>query len=159
MNFKIKLLISLLSTLSHVINAQCDCETIFREDGKIVQCNPAMVAYDNSTQIGIALASNGQNTFITVAVRFKGSASEITDKLHIRLSNNQLLSFELVNSALSYVGNSNMSNAVYLIKPEQIQKLKTSDISTISLNISNGKLHTYQCSENCNIIKRQINCL
>ena len=49
---------------------------IKRDDGtNIVQCNSLKVASDNNTQIGLAIASNGESYFITVLIRFFNNQS------------------------------------------------------------------------------------
>lgn len=143
----------------YVSNAQCDCETIYRSTDKIVQCKSMMVATDNKSELGLALASNGQNTYITLTIRFDGKAFDVVDDLFIRLVNNQLLAFELINSQLGYIGNSDVVNAVFLIKTSDSDKLRYSNMKTISLTMADSKIHLYQCTKNKSVLMRQINCM
>jgi hypothetical protein len=140
--------------------AQCDCEKIYRDDGStITQCNALPVAYDNSTQVGIAAASNGIDKYLTITVRFKETALDITGNLTLRLIDSNLLTFELVNSQLAFIGNSQVAQAVFLIDDTKIVKLKNSGIKTISFKLKDNLLRTYQATSNTAVLKNQIICL
>ena len=150
--------IFMLTTFSS--NGQCNCQKINRDDGTIVtQCNPLPVAYDNSTQVGLAAASNGQDNFITVTVRFKSAAQDILGDLSIRLSDNNLITLELVNSGLSFIGNSQVAQGVYMADESHIAKLKKSGIKTISFKFKDGLLRSYQATSNADVLKEQVLCL
>lgn len=140
--------------------SQCNCETIKRDDGtNIVQCNVVQVASDNTTQIGLAAASNGEGIFITITIRFKNSAQNIVQNLFIRLEDNNMLSLPYVNSGLSYIGNSQVANGIFSLSELQAVKLKNSTIKTISVNLSDGFLRTYQLIMNNDVLMKQIKCL
>jgi hypothetical protein len=143
-----------------IINGQCNCEKINRDDGtKVTQCNALPVAYDNTTQVGLAAASNGIDRFITVMVRFKSTAQDITGDLSIRLADNNLMTFELVNAGLSFIGNSQVAQGVFTAKETDIAKLKKSRIKTISFKLKDGLLRTYEASSNSDILKNQLTCM
>ncbi len=146
--------------VSGITYGQCDCEKIARDDGTtITQCNSLPIAFDNSTQVGIAAASNGQEKFITITVRFKSAAKDISGDLSIRLSDNSLITFELINAQLAYIGNSEVAQGVFLISESQIGKLKKSEIKTISFKLQDGLLRTFEATSNAGILKKQISCL
>ena len=157
-----KHIIAVLFFTSNVITifAQCDCEKIYRDDGTtITQCNALPVAKDNSTQVGIAAASNGIDKYLSITVQFKETALDITGNLTLRLIDNNLMTFELVNSQLAFIGNSQVAQAVFLIDDTKIIKLKNSGIKTISFKLKDGLLRTYQATSNTVVLKNQIICL
>ena len=83
----------------------------------------------------------------------------MTGKTTIRLNDNNLFSLELVNSDLSYVGNSQVANAVFLLTPESTVLLKKSNIQTISFSLSDNLRHIYELKMNSDIVKKQLPCL
>jgi hypothetical protein len=157
---KITILTLTLILTTILTYGQCDCEKINRNDGTTVtQCNALPIAFDNTTQIGIAAASNGEDKFITITVRFKSSAQDLTGSLTLRLTDNNLLTFEIVNSGLSMMGNSQVAQGVFLTNVDDIAKLKKSEISTVSFKLNDGLLRTYQATSNQDILKKQVGCL
>lgn len=148
----------LLTTLGAI--AQCNCEKIKRDDGTTVtQCPPKQVSADNSTEIGLSIASNGTSNFLALSIRFKETAKNVTGKITIRLADNNMFSMELVNSTLSYIGNSQVTNAVFTLTTSNQELLKKSDIKTVSFNLTDNLLHTYNLTMNADLVKKQINCL
>ncbi|MCB0538744.1 MAG: hypothetical protein KDE33_14605 [Bacteroidetes bacterium] len=156
-----KAILTLTITLAALISyGQCNCEKINRDDGsRVTQCSPLPVAYDNTTQVGLAAASNGQDKFVTITIRFKSTAKDIVGNLSIRLEDNNLITFELVNSGLSLIGNSQVAQGVFLANETDIAKLKKSGIKTISFKLNDGLLRTYQATSNADILKKQVICL
>jgi hypothetical protein len=154
-------ILSLFALLaSNYLIAQCNCEKIKREDGVTVTvCPPTPVASDNSTEIGLSVQSNVENNFLAVTIRFKGTAKNVIGKTTIRLNDNNLFSLELVNSDLSYVGNSQVANAVFLLTTESKVLLKKSNIQTISFSLSDNLRHIYELKMNSDIVKKQLPCL
>lgn len=149
-----------LTLMTIFVHGQCNCEKINRDDGtKITQCNPLPVAYDNTTQVGLGAASNGQEKFLTVTVRFKLTAQNITDNLSIQLEDNNLMTFKLVNAQLAYIGNSQVAQGVFLVNNIEIDKLKKAMIKTISFKLKDGLLRTYQATSNVDVLKKQVLCL
>jgi len=137
----------------------CDCQNIHRDDGtEITQCLSLPVARDSTLEFGLAIASNEQNKFITTTIRFFGNVKEINGNLSIRLKDNNLISFELVNKGLAYIGNNQVSQAVFALNENQIKKLKSSELLTISLKLDR-LTHTLECVENVTILKEQLTCL
>ena len=149
-----------LTLTALIANGQCNCEKINRDDGTTVtQCNALPVAYDNTTQVGLAAASNGEDKFITITVRFKSTAQDVAGDLSIRLADNNFMTFELVNSGLSFIGNSQVAQGVFLANETDIAKLKKSGIKTISFKLKDGLLRTYQATSNADVLKKQVACL
>lgn len=150
----------LLALTKIFVYGQCNCEKINRDDGtKITQCISLPVAYDNTTQVGLAAASNGQDKFVTLTVRFKSTAQDITGNLSIRLNDNNLITFELVNAQLAYIGNSQVAQGVFLANNNEINMLKKTTIKTISFKLNDGLLRTYQATSNSDVLKNQVGCL
>jgi len=137
----------------------CDCQIIHRDDGTdVTQCISLPVASDNSLEIGLAIASNGLDRFITVTIRYFGKALKITDDLSIRLKDNSMLTFKLVNEGLSYIGNNQVAQGVFNLDNSKIQKLKSSELMTISIKLEDNLVHTLECTDNISILKEQLLC-
>lgn len=137
----------------------CDCQYIHRDDGtEITQCISLPVASDSTLEFGLAIASNGQDMFITTTIRFFETVKEINGNLSISLQDNNLMTLELVNKGLAYIGNNQVSQAVFALNAEKIKKLKSSDILTVSLKLDR-LTHTLECKENVSILKEQLICL
>tara|TARA_B100000787_G_scaffold64856_1_gene47604 strand:+ start:1434 stop:1910 length:477 start_codon:yes stop_codon:yes gene_type:complete len=150
----------ILIFLSKLGFSQCNCATIKRDDGtNIVQCNSLPVASDKSTEIGIAIASNGEANFLTVTVRFTGKAQNITGDLTLRLSDDNLLTLSLINSGLAYIGNSEVAQGVFMLNSRHKSKISNASIKTISLKLSDGLIRTYEGRRNTSILMRQVKCL
>lgn len=138
----------------------CNCEKIKREDGSIVvQCSTLPVASDNSTQLGFALLSNGQEKFISVTVRFKHTAQDITGNLTLRLEDNNLITMDLINNGLSSIGNSQVAHAIFSTTEHQLDKIRLSSLKTISIKIGNSLTRTYKAEVNSDIFQNQLLCL
>lgn len=156
---KLNIFISLIF-ISNFTFSQCNCETIKRDDGtNVVQCNSLPVASDKSTQIGLAIASNGEANFVTVTVRFTGKAQNITGDLTLRLSDNNLLTLSLINNGLAYIGNSEVAQGVFMLNSSHKNKISNSSIKTISLKLSDGLIRTYEGERNTSILMQQVKCL
>lgn len=156
-----KLIIIILLGLSISLTyGQCNCEKIKRNDGTTVtQCNPLPVANDNSTQIGLSIASNGKDNFVTLTIRFMSSVQNITGNLSLRLQDNNMLTLELVNAQLAYIGNSQVAQAVFKISDPDYSKMKNSKIRTISIKLSDGLIRTYEIKMNHDVLIKQLNCI
>lgn len=137
----------------------CDCQKIHRDDGtKITQCISLPVVSNSNLEFGMAIASNELNYFITTTIRFAENAKEINGNLSIRLKDNNLMSFELVNKELAYIGNSEVSQAVFSLDDDDINKLKSSELLTVSLQL-NKLISSWECNANTSILKEQLICL
>jgi len=153
-------LTTLLTLTAIFVQGQCNCETINRDDGTTIKtCQTLPVAYDNTTQIGLTVATNGMDKYVTVTVRFKSTAKNISGNLSIRLDDNNLMTFELVNAQLAYIGNSQVAVGVFLANDTDIVKLKKSGIKTIIIKLIDGLLRTYQAKMNTDVLKKQVGCL
>lgn len=156
---KLLILISLIF-ISNFSFSQCNCETIKRDDGtNVVQCNSLPVASDKSTQIGLAIASNGEADFVTVTVRFFGKTQNIAGDLTLRLSDNNLLTLSLINKGLAYIGDSEVAQGVFMLNTNHKSKISNSSIKTISLKLTDGLIRTYKGEMNTNILMQQVKCL
>lgn len=145
---------------SNKLETKCDCETINRDDGTVItQCNPLPVANDNSTQVGLAVSSNGLDVFVALTVRFASTVKEITGDLSLRLMDNNMLTLNLINAELGKIGNNQVAMAVFIIDAGNMSKLKQSALKTISFRTSDGLLRTYECTLNSNVLARQLNCI
>ena len=146
--------------ISIISYSQCNCETIKRDDGtNVVQCNPLPIASDNTTQIGLAIASNGESNFVTITVKFKNKAQNISSDLTIRLNDNNLMKLSLVNNGLSYIGNNQVAQGIFILNDNQKIKISKSKIKTISLKFTDEFLRTYKGEMNTGILMSQVNCL
>lgn len=144
----------------NILVAQCNCEKIKRDDGvTVTQCPALPVSFDNTTEIGLSVGSNGTSNFLTVTIRFKETAAKVKGKITIRLTDNNMFSFDLVTCTLSYIGNSQVANAIFKITETNSVLLKKSDIKTVSFTLEDNLLHTYEIKKNADIVKKELNCL
>jgi len=140
--------------------AQCNCENIKREDGNIItQCPAYPVSSDNTTEIGLSVASNGTSNFLGLTIRHKTQAINVKGKMTLRLLDNNMFSLEFVTSSLSYIGNSQVTNAIFNLSKSNSELLKKSNIKTVSFTLEDNLLHTYQVKLNNDIVKKELNCL
>jgi len=138
----------------------CDCQVIHRDDGTdVTQCISLPVAIDNSLEFGLACASNGQEKFITVTLRFFDNVQGIAGNLSIRLKDNNMLTFNLVNRGFSYIGNNQVAQGVFALNEQKIAKLKSSELLTVSLNLDDNMVHTLECNLNTSVLREQLLCL
>ena len=146
--------------ISNLSFSQCNCETIKREDGtNVVQCNTLPVASNNNTQIGLALASNGESNFVTVTVRFSNKAQNIIGDLTLRLNDNNLLTLSLINNDLAYIGNNEVAQGIFMLNYNHKNKIGNSSIKTISFKLSDNLMRTYKGEMNTHILMKQVKCL
>jgi len=82
--YKIIIIICLMLK-SFTIFCQFNCQTLKRPDGTIIQCAPDMVSSDTETEIGLAIATSGEQKYLTIMVRFLGSAKEVKGEITIWL--------------------------------------------------------------------------
>lgn len=154
------IIIFILILASNISYSQCSCETLNRGDGtKVIQCNSLPVASDNNTQVGLAIASNGEANFVTVTVRFAGEAQNIIGDLTLRLGDNNFLTLSLINEGLAYIGNSQVAQGIFLLNSNNRFKVSNSPIKTISLKLSDRLVRTYEGKMNTSILMNQVNCL
>jgi hypothetical protein len=156
---KFAISIFLFFIFSHIY-AQCDCEKIQRSDGIITMCKTLPVAGDNSLQVGLSLAYNGRDIFINSTIRFLSNEPlKITGDLSIRLVDNNLLTFKLVKTQGSYIGNSEVEIGIYNIDENQFTKIRNSKILTITIVLNHNKMHTLEATFNQDILINQAKCL
>ncbi|MFC2118086.1 hypothetical protein ACFLSY_05555 [Bacteroidota bacterium] len=150
--------IKVYNTLSSSIN--CDCETIHRDDGTVIkQCNTLPVSNDNTSQIALAVSSNGVDNFVCLTVRFASTAQNIKSGLSFRLIDNNLLTIPLIKKELGRIGNSEVAMGIFNIDDDQMRKLKYSQLMTLSFRLDDGLTRTYDCKLNKDVLTRQLNCI
>lgn len=155
------LLLSLIILfIFQITNCQCDCQKIRRTDGTVTQCNPLPIGGDRTLQIGLSLASNGKDQYITMTIRYiSGQSFKIAGDLSIRLSDNSLLTFDLINTQSSYIGNNNVENGIFQINGTQINSIKSSNLVTLSVMLSDNRVHTIEATLNKGVLVNQYKCL
>jgi hypothetical protein len=144
----------------HNLFSQCDCEKIYRSDATIMQCKTLPIGGDRNLQLGVSLLSNGKDRFIALTIRYvSGLALKITGDLNVRLLDNNMLTFPLVTNQSSYIGNSEVENGIFLINESQFYKIKNANLLTISITLSDKKMHTIEASINKDVLINQGRCL
>lgn len=144
----------------HNLYSQCDCEKIQRADGTITQCKVLPVGGDRNLQMGLSLVSNGKDKFIALTIRYvSGLSLKINGELNLRLLDNNMITFPLVTSQSSYIGNSEVENGIFLINESQFYKIKNANLLTLSVKLSDNKMHTIEASINKDVLTRQAKCL
>lgn len=155
MKYFIIIIIGLINSPSFT---QCNCKTLIRTDGTVIQCPPQMVSSDKETEIGLAVASNGVSEYLTLTIRFNSVANEVSGEITFWLENGEYFSLPFVNGGLSYIDGSQMAQAVFSLESLPKAKLKNSNIKTIGFKLSDGLRRSYQVTSNPDIIKNQLNC-
>jgi len=154
------ILFFIMSSLFLKVYTQCDCEKIIRPDGVITTCKTLPVAGNEKMQLGLSLAFNGKDYFLTSTIRFLvESPLKIKGDLSIRLNDNNLLTFELVKTQGSYIGNSIVEHGIFSVNEDLLDKLQKSKILTITLNLDDNRMYTFEASMNQDVLQIQINCL
>jgi len=158
MKKSIIVLIYLLSISN--LYSQCDCEKIFRTDGTIIQCKTLPIGGDRNLQMGMSLLTNGKDRFIALTIRYISEPPlKIGGNLTVRLSDNSMITFTLVTSQSSYIGNSEVENGIYLINESQFFKIRNANLLTISILLSDNRLHTIEATLNKDVLTNQARCI
>lgn len=154
------ILFFILLSFANLGYSQCGCETISREDATIIQCPPDMLAKDSYSEVGLALSSNGNEVFISLNIRFISTPSDLSkNNLKITLSNNEIVSFQFVNSVMHHVAGSKMCTGIFLVPASHYSKIKLYRIKHIRYELKDGYSYTYNASYNTSVISIQAKCL
>ncbi len=146
-------------SISWNLFAQCNCETINKENVTIKQCNPLLVGGDKTLHCGIALGKTGNEKHLSLTIRFIEKAMEVNSKITIWLQNGNSIDISLFNGGLAYVGNSQIAQAIYKLDDNIISKLKDSKIKTIAFTLTDGLRRTYEVKTNSDVIIEHLKCL
>jgi len=143
-----------------LVYAQCPCQNLKRDDGTTVfQCEASPVSFDRSHQLGLSLASNGQETYVGLTVRFLNESKDIVDDLSIRLKDNNMITLDFVKSQRSYIGNSNVTLALFYVDAIDARKIGASGLYTLTFSFNDKVVRTYECDQNTNVLISQMKCL
>lgn len=156
--FKTLVLIGVLF-IGNAVNAQCDCPKVKKEDGIVTLCKPNMVAYDKKAQIGLAAGKSEVGSFVAMTIRFAGTAKEVNGKLTIWLQDGNSINLDYVSGGLAYIGNSEVTQAIFSLTETQKEKLRKSKIKTIAFKLSDNLRYTYRASSNADILQKHLGCL
>jgi hypothetical protein len=142
------------------IFSQCDCEKIHRDDGTVTQCTPLPIGGDNNLQFGLSLFAKGEANFVTLTIRLISEQSlKIIGDLNLRLTDNNLLTFKLVNRLSSYVGNSEVESGIFTINETQFNKLKNASLLVVLVTLSDNRMHPIEATINQDVLMNQAKCL
>lgn len=155
---KILVLMSVL-IFGNSVKAQCDCPKIKKEDGVVTLCKPNMVAYNKTSQVGLGAGKSAAGEFISVTIRFSGTAKEIKGKLTLWLVDGNSIDLEYENGGLAFIGNSQVAQGVFKLTPQQKAKLQKSKLKTVAFKLSDGLRYTYEVRSNANILMNHLKCL
>lgn len=139
--------------------AQCNCDIITRADGDMLLCPSKPIAGDSKVQVGVTVSSNFESDFILITVRFKGTAKDVSDDLRLVLSDNNAISLKLINSVKSYIGESQVTQAVFALSGKDKFALSKANLKTISVKMSDGLFHVYRIELNDDVLLKQVKCL
>jgi hypothetical protein len=115
---------------------------------------------DNNIELGSSLVFDGKDYFINVALRFTSmQTKKIIGDLTLGLTDNNLLTFKLLNTSSSYIGNSEVEMGIYLINDIQLMKIQNSNLSTVSIVLDDNRAHVIEASINQNVLVTQLKCL
>jgi hypothetical protein len=143
-----------------LLYGQCDCEKIHREDGIITTCQTLPVCGDDLFQVGLSLADNGQEIFLTMTIRFLTDRElKISNDLSLMLINNNLLTFKLVKTQGSLIGNNIVEHGIFLVNEDQFIKIQNSKIRTLTIILNDNIMHTLELAFNNDVLVKQSKCL
>jgi hypothetical protein len=152
------LIICLIAPISSY--AQCNCETINRDDGTtITTCKPAPIGGDQTLEFAISMITNGNDYFISLNILFDIPPQKATGNLMIRFTDNNMLTFTAVNSQMAFIGGRELAQSIYLVDDFVLENLKQQDLYTVSFRLEDQILRTYEAQDNKDIIKRHLRCL
>ena len=139
----------------------CNCQKIIKNGNVVNQCQILQVSSDNTTQIGLGAGSINEKHYISITIRFKDQALEIykNDVLSLWLEDGNMVDIQYFNGGLSYMGNSQVAQGIFIINAEQESHLKRSNIKTIAFRLSDGLRLSYQIKFNSDIIFESLKCL
>lgn len=141
-------------------NAQCNCETINRDDGVTIKiCEPAPIGGDQTLMFSISVITSGSDYFISLNIIFDSTPQKATGNLMIRFSDNNMLNFTAINSQMAFIGGREMAQSIYLIDDFVIKNLRQTEINTVSFRLEDQALRTYEAHDNKDIIRRHLRCL
>lgn len=153
-------LIVLFILSSFLTYGQCNCETKNISDVETKQCTPALVAYDNTYQVGASINSTFNDIVLILTIRFIGDANTIGSDLLVFVNDEYTLNLKLMDSQKDYVGGSQISHAKFKLTESDIEFLKTKDLSSFRFHFSNEDIYrTFQIKRNNNILSKQLNCI
>lgn len=145
--------------LSNITYCQCNCQTFTKNGLSALQCPLTPIAGDKSLQVGIGLAKSGDINFISVAIRFKTIAENVTNNLSLTLTDGTMIELPLYQSKLGYVGNNQVGGGNYILDESNLQLLKKVPIRSISFYLEDNLEHLLMVQTNSRIIINQIKCL
>jgi hypothetical protein len=140
--------------------AQCNCQDIIKENGaKVTQCSPLPIAADNDMQIAVSGGKFGSQKYIALTIRFRNEGKEVDGKFTIWLMDGNSIDLYYQNGGLVYVGNSQVAQALFYVEKSQINKIKKSNIKTVSFTFKDGLRRIYTAKQNSDILRNHFDCL
>lgn len=145
---------------SFLTYGQCNCETKIISDVETLQCIPALVAYDDTYQVGASINSTYNDIVLILTIRFKENANTIGSDLLVFVNDENTLNLKLMDSQKDYVGGSQISHTKFKLTESDIELLKTKNLSSFRFHFSNEDIYrTFQIKRNNNILSNQLNCI
>lgn len=160
MESKIIIIVLVLILIAKTSLPQCNCQTNYIENKKVVQCIPSLVAYDSYYQIGLSISKVEEQTFLLVTVRFQNSAKKIGSNLIVFTDDETVLNLELVDSEKDYVGESEICHAKYKLDTKSINILSKNILSSLRFNFYDEDIkRTFGIKKNERILISQLACI
>ena len=145
---------------SFLTYGQCNCETKIISDVETQQCIPALIAYDNTYQVGASINSTYNDTSLILTVRFTGKPNTIGSDLLVFINDEKTLTLNLLDSQKDYVGGSQICHAKFKLSESDIELLKITDLSSLRFQFSNDDTYrTFRIKRNNDILRKQLNCI
>lgn len=155
-----KYIISLIIILqSSVTYSQCNCQSFTKNSISSTQCPIQPIGGDKSLQIGIGFAKSEAEKYVSVIIRFKSNAQNMTNNLSLTLLDGNIIELPLYQSKLGYVGNSEVSSGNFSVDDNSLKLLSKTPIKSISFYLEDNLKHILSVVSNHKIIINQIKCL
>jgi len=158
-NLIITIHIVLFTALKKDTHAQCNCESIIKENVLTVACPPSPIATEHDTQIGLNVFKAYNQYQLGVTIRFKYSPKEIYGNITMVLEDGNSIELNYIDGGIVYLGNSQVAQAAFLISQNDLNKLKKSKLRIISFKLDDKMKRVYRITTSADLIIRHIKCL
>ncbi len=95
-----------------------------------------------------------------MTIWFLGNANTIGSDLLVFVNDEKTLNLKIMDSQKDYVGGSQICHAKFKLTQDDVEFLKTKELSSFRFHFSNEDIYrTFQIKKNNDILKTQLNCI
>ena len=148
----------IMMLVAHDALAQCHTQATYREDGTTVEsAEMKPVATTRDMQLAFSVSTNGDGYFVTVGMRHRTFAQDVTGSLNLFTTDGQALELEYINSQRAQIGGSPLLLAVYQLEEQDFSKLLRSPLRTVNFRTS-WEMHSLSVDMNSGVLQEQLGC-